>query len=90
MAVQTIATTVGTTATRIYNYTTAQFAGPGTAPMWISNLSAAPVFVGGPTVTATTGVQIAAGANLSMPTLDDSLYAVVATGTANVVVGVFT
>jgi hypothetical protein len=86
MAVQTITTSVGTTAVPIL--TGQPFSMPGTAPVVVSNLGSNPVFLGGPAVTATTGVQVAAGANLALPGGAD-VYAIAAVGPNNVVVGVF-
>jgi hypothetical protein len=88
MAVVTSSTSVGTTVVQILG--AQAFSIPGAAPVVISNLGTNPVFVGGGNVTATTGVQIAAGANLVLPATDPAgLWAIAATGTNNVVVGVF-
>jgi hypothetical protein len=84
----TVLTTVGTTAVQIY--VSPGVTQPGAAPVVVSNLGAAAVFLGGPNVTATTGVQVGAGANLVLPAVGQSpIYAIAATGTNNVVVGVF-
>lgn len=86
MAAQTISTSVGTTAVPIlYGQ---PFSMPGAAPIVVSNLGANPVFLGGPAVTAVTGVQVAAGANLAIAGGSD-IYAIAAVGPNNVVVGVF-
>lgn len=88
MAVQTFATSVGTVAVPIL--VNQSFSNPGTAPIVVSNLGTNPVFLGGPNVTAATGVQVAASANLPISTLaGNDLYAIATTGTSNVVVGVF-
>jgi hypothetical protein len=84
----TTPTTVGITAVPIY--TAPGVTQPGSAPVVVSNLGAAAVFLGGPNVTATTGVQVAPGANLPIPSVSQAtIYAIAATGTNNVVVGVF-
>lgn len=76
--------TVGTAATLLTTTNT-----PG--GLLLQNNGAAPVFVGGPTVTADTtatgGIQVAAGASITVPTIGGviaDLYAVIATGTAAV------
>lgn len=86
MAVQTISTSVGTTAVPILSGQ--PFSAPGRAPLVVSNLGANPVFLGGPAVTTTTGVQVAAGANLAIAGGSD-IYAIATTGSNNVVVAVF-
>lgn len=83
----TTSTTVGTGAAVIFAPT--GVTQPGTAAVVISNLGANPVFLGGPGVTATTGVQVAAGANLILPSAGSAIYAIAATGTNTVNVGVF-
>jgi hypothetical protein len=57
----------------------------------VQNNGSAAVFLGGPTVTADTtatgGLQVAAGASMTVPTVGGAaadLYAIVATGTADV------
>lgn len=81
-------TSVGVTAVPIY--TPSGVTQPGTAPVVVSNLGTAAVFLGGPNVTATTGVQVAAGANLPLPVVGQApVYAIAATGTNTVNVGVF-
>lgn len=88
MAVQTFATSVGTVAVPIL--ANQPFSNPGTAPIVVSNLATNPVFIGGPNVTAASGVQIVAGTSLPINTLSgNDLWAVAATGNNNVVVGVF-
>lgn len=78
---------VGTIATLI--------ATPGSTPensgVLIQNNGATPVYLGGSTVTAGTtstgGLQVAAGATVNVPTTgsaSEALYAIVASGTANV------
>ena len=78
---------VGTTATLI--------ATPGSAPeqggVLIQNLGSSTLYLGGSTVTAGTtstgGLQVAANASVSVPTTgsaSESLYGIVASGTANV------
>ena len=89
MAVVTTSTSVGTSAA-VQILAAQAFSLPGTAPVVISNLGTNPVFIGGSNVTATTGVQIGAGTNLVLPATDPAgLWAIAATGTNNVVVGVF-
>lgn len=90
MAVQTIATAVADTAAVVIVPQEA-YAMPGSVGTVISNIGATnPVFVGPAGVTATTGVQIAAGANLNLPTLNSPLYAICAsTKSTTVVVGLF-
>lgn len=87
MAVQTISTTVGTTATQIIP--AEAYAMPGSVQTIISNLGSVVVYVGPAGVTSTTGVAIAANSNLNLGTLNSQLYAVAASTTANVVVGLF-
>ena len=90
MAVQTIATTVGTSATQIIPVEA--FAMPGTVLTLVSNNSSSAVYVGPAGVTASgasQGVQIPANTTLNLGTLNSSLYAVVGTGTAAVVAGLF-
>ena len=90
MAISTIATTVGTTAVQIIPQEA--YAVPGFVATVVSNNGANPVFIGPSTVTASgtnQGVQIAAGANLPLPTLNSPLYAVAATGSNAVSVGLF-
>ena len=74
---------VGTTPTLL-------FTGPAPGAL-VQNNGATPIYLGGSTVTANTaatgGLTIAAGATLAIPSTGataDSLYAVVASGTANV------
>jgi hypothetical protein len=63
---------------------------PGTGAVVISNLGANNVFLGGPAVTATTGVQLAPGAALVLPSVSPStIYAIAVTAAATVVVGTF-
>jgi hypothetical protein len=63
---------------------------PGSVGTTVSNLSATiDIFIGPAGVTTTTGVKVAAGTNLNLPTLNSVLYAVTASSTANVVVGLF-
>jgi hypothetical protein len=77
---------VGTTATLIASVGAA----PETGGLLVQNNGSAAVFLGGPTVTtsgATAGVQLAAGASLTIPTTGAeplSLYGIVATATQNV------
>jgi hypothetical protein len=66
------------------------FTGPFPGAL-VQNNGAVPIYIGGSTVTAnvaaTGGLTIAAGATLAVPSTGgtaDSLYAVVASGTANV------
>jgi hypothetical protein len=84
----TTPTSVGVTAVQIY--VSPGVTQPGTGGVIVSNLGTAAVFLGGPNVTATTGVQIAAGATLPIASVSQAtIYAIAATGTNNVVVGVF-
>jgi hypothetical protein len=84
----TTPTTVGTTAVQIY--APPGVTQPGSAPVFVSNLGTNAVFLGGPNVTATTGVQVAAGATLPLPAVGQSpIYAIATTASSNVVVGVF-
>jgi hypothetical protein len=87
VAVQTIATTVGTSPTQIIP--AEAYAMPGSVQTIISNTSSGIVYIGPAGVTASTGVAIAANSNLNLGTLNSQLYAVVGTGTATVVVGLF-
>lgn len=87
MAVQTIPTTVSTSAVVIIP--AEAYAMPGSVGTVLSNIGANPVFIGPAGVTATTGVQIAAGANLTLNTLNSVLYAITGTGSTTVVVGLF-
>ena len=53
----------------------------------INNGGSATIYLGGPSVTSTTGFPVAAGATVTVPNSDDEardLYAVIASGTANV------
>lgn len=88
MAITTTSVSVGTSAVPIA--TGLPFAQPDSRALVISNLGTNPVFIGGPTVTATTGVQVAAGTNFTLLSNGRSdVWAIAATGTNNVVVGVF-
>ena len=76
--------TVGTTATLLVS---SSFPGG----VLIQNNGTAPIFLGGPNVTANTaatgGIQVAAGATVTVPSVGGitaDLYAVIATGTATV------
>lgn len=89
MAVQTIATAVGNAAPVVI-IPAELYAMPGSVGTTISNTGANPVFIGPAGVTATTGVQVPAGQNLNLPTLNSVLYAICAAAqTTNVVVGLF-
>lgn len=72
-------------------YTPAGVTQPGAAAVLVSNLDATnPVFLGGPTVAATTGIKLAGGATLVLPSVGQGAVYAIATGAAvNVVVGVF-
>jgi hypothetical protein len=89
VAVQTIATAVGNAAAVVIIPSEA-YAMPGSVGTTVSNIGANPVFIGPAGVTATTGVQVAAGQNLNLPTLNSVLYGICAAAqTTNVVVGLF-
>jgi hypothetical protein len=88
MAITTQATTVGTTAVPILS--AQSYALPGTTTVVVSNTGTAAVFLGGPSVTATTGISVANGTNLVLPATDPGgLWAISALTTNTVVVGVF-
>jgi hypothetical protein len=67
------------------------FSQPGTSSVVISNLNASvgSIFVGGPAVTVTTGVEVAKGTNLVLPAVSGVLYAIAAAGGNTAVVGIF-
>ena len=88
MAVTTVSTSVNTTAVPIASGL--PFSQAGGQTVVITNLGSNAVFIGGQNVTATTGVQIAAGANLTLQSNGTStIWAIAAAGPNNVVVGVF-
>lgn len=83
MAVSSAQVTVGTTATLLTAVEADTQAG---STLVITNASAVAVFIGPATVTTTTGLSLAAGATLPRFELNagESVYGVVATGTAAV------
>lgn len=88
MAITTQATTVGTTAVPILG--AQSYALPGTTTVIVSNTGTGAVFLGGPAVTATTGISVANGTNLVLPATDPGgLWAISASATNTIVVGVF-
>lgn len=63
-------TAVGAAAAVALNGTPTGSRAAGSSSIVLTNLGTAAVFIGGSNVTATTGIQIAAGANLVLPAVD--------------------
>ena len=73
---------VGTSATQLSP--TSGLSGVTGEGVVLRNTGAAAVFLGGPDVTTTTGLTLAAGATLTIPVETGALWGIVATGTINV------
>lgn len=75
---------VTTAATVIYDPTSGSTAYPGACTIKLPSGAAQSVFLGGPTVTAAAGFELAAGESISVDAVNEKVYGIVAATTETV------